>query len=170
MKKTIIILVAGIFIYACQTSSDSVQETESEGTISAVKAGFYGETIDESNIDDVTILHDKLVSQDSVMTKIQGTIVQTCPAKGCWMSVAMSDGDTLRVTFKDYGFFVPKSGMKGKQVIFQGLAKKDETSVEALQHFAKDGGATEEDIAKITTPKQEINFIASGVMIREIEK
>jgi hypothetical protein len=81
----------------------------------------------------------------------------------------MTDGDTLRITFKDYGFFVPKSGMEGKEVVFAGIAKNDVTSVETLQHFAKDGGASEEEIATITEPKSEINFVASGVLIKGVE-
>lgn len=168
MKKTIIALLAVIFFYACQQTANT-ETVSTEETIPVIQAGFYGETINESNIDDVVLLHHKLMSKDSTLAKVKGTIVQTCQAKGCWMKVAMSDGDTLRVTFKDYGFFVPKSGMEGKEVVFAGLAKKDMTSVETLQHFAKDGGASEEEIAAITEPKQEINFIASGVLIRGVE-
>lgn len=169
MKKIIIALVSTAVFYACQTSITSEQATESEESISIVQAGLYGESIDESNIEDLATLHQKLSEQDSALTKVKGTIVQTCAAKGCWMKVAMIDGDTLRITFKDYGFFVPKSGMEGKEVVFEGVAKNDVTSVETLQHFAKDGGASDEEIATITEAKNEINFIASGVMIKGVE-
>ena len=30
--------------------------------------------------------------------------------KGCWMQVQV-ETDTIQVTFKDYGFFVPKTGL-----------------------------------------------------------
>ncbi len=168
MKKTFLTLIVGTLLYACQTSTNQEQAASTEETIPVVEAGFYGEAIDESNIEDATMLYQKLTEQDSAMSKVQGTIVQTCKAKGCWMKVAMADGDTLRVTFKDYGFFVPKTGMEGKQVIFEGQAKNDVTSIATLQHFAKDGGATEEEIAAITEPKHEISFVASGVMIKEV--
>ena len=169
MKNTYLALIACTFFFACQPSSTSGQSTESVEAVSIVQAGFYGETIDESDIEELAVLHQKIAEQDSAITKVQGIIVQTCQAKGCWMKVAMADGDTLRVTFKDYGFFVPKSGMEGKQVVFEGLAKKDVTSIATLQHYAKDGGATKEEIAMITEPEQELNFIASGVMIKGVE-
>lgn len=169
MKNIIIALVSATFFYGCQPSSTSEQANESEETAPVVKVGFYGETIDEYNVDDITVLHHKLADQDSALTKMHGTIIQTCQKKGCWMKVVMADYDTLRVTFKDYGFFVPKTGMEGKQVVFEGLAKIEETNVETLQHYAKDGGASDEEIAAITEPKSEISFVASGVMIKGVE-
>jgi hypothetical protein len=169
MKKTILLLIAGTFLYACQPSSNTEQSVESEEATPVILAGNYGESIDAYNVEDVTVLHHKLADQDSAMSKLNGTIVQTCQKMGCWMKVAMADGDTLRVTFKDYGFFVPKSGMEGKPVVFEGLAKKEVTSIETLQHYAKDGGASEEEIALITESKQEISFIASGVMISGVD-
>lgn len=170
MKNIIIALVSATFFYACQPSSTSEQTNKSEETSPVAKVGFYGETIDEYNIDDITVLHHKLAVQDSAMSKMHGIIIQTCQKKGCWMKVAMSDGVTLRVTFKDYGFFVPKTGMEGRQVVFEGLAKIEEASVETLQHYAKDGGTTEEEITAITEVKREISFVASGVMIKGVEE
>lgn len=39
--------------------------------------------------------------------KLEGVVASVCPTKGCWMVIA--DGDRqLRVTFEDYGFFMPK--------------------------------------------------------------
>ncbi len=166
MKKTTLVLTAAILLYACQPSTNQEQTASTEEATPVVQAGLYGEAIDESNIEDIATLHQKLTEQDSAMSKVQGTIVKTCKMKGCWMKVAMADGDTLRVSFKDYGFFVPKSGMEGKEVVFEGVAKMAETDVETLKHFAKDGGATEEEIAAITEPKEGIAFVASGVMIK----
>jgi hypothetical protein len=56
--------------------------------------------------------------------KVQGTILSSCPKKGCWMQVRV-ETDTLQVTFKDYGFFVPKKGLENKTVIIEGFAKRD---------------------------------------------
>ena len=54
-------------------------------------------------------------SMDDVI--LEGEIVQTCPKKGCWVRMKVSESDTLMVRFKDYGFFVPKEGMEKKKVI-----------------------------------------------------
>ena len=48
--------------------------------------------------------------------KIEGEILSTCPMKGCWMKMSIAQ-DTVLVRFKDYGFFVPKSGAEGKSAI-----------------------------------------------------
>jgi hypothetical protein len=81
----------------------------------------------------------------------------------------VSDTDTTKtsmfVQFKDYGFFMPKD-LPGKEVVMKGKAYIEETSVEDLKHFAEDEGLSAEEIAKITEPKKELKFMASGVMIK----
>lgn len=66
---------------------------------------FYGEKISTENIID----YDTFIENSKVVSKskIEGTILSSCPKKGCWMQVKI-DSDTIQVTFKDYGFFVPK--------------------------------------------------------------
>ena len=41
--------------------------------------------------------------------------------KDGWMTLDGEEGD-VRVTFKDYGFFVPTEGQEGKTAIVEGLA------------------------------------------------
>jgi len=82
------------------------------------------------------------------------------------MKVDMGNGSTLRVTFKDYGFFVPKD-IVGKTVVFEGQAKVETVPVETLRHYAEDAGKSQEEIAAITSPEEKINFVASGVMVND---
>jgi hypothetical protein len=72
----------------------------------------------------------------------------------------------MRIKFKDYGFFVPMD-ISGKNVIFEGLAFKDTTSVEDLKHYAMDGGQTEEEITAITEPEINTSFLADGVIVTD---
>ena len=83
------------------------------------------------------------------------------------MQLQTSDGNTLRVTFKDYGFFVPKSGVENKKATINGYCVKQLTSVEELRHYAQDAGESEEIIASITEAKTEYSFVASGVIIED---
>ena len=53
----------------------------------------------------------------------------------------------------------------GKDVVLQGTAQKLTTSVEMLKHYAEDAGKSKEEIEKITQPKTEIEFIATGVLV-----
>jgi len=79
------------------------------------------------------------------------------------------NGVSTRVTFKDYGFFVPKDSAAGKEVVFSGVARRKITDVATLRHYAEDAGKTQEEIDAIMEPKEEIEFVANGVVIYEKE-
>ncbi|MDH5603899.1 MAG: DUF4920 domain-containing protein, partial [Cyclobacteriaceae bacterium] len=53
----------------------------------------------------------------------------------------------------------------GQTAVIEGIAKKKTTPVEELQHYAKDKGKSDEEIAAITGAKEEISFVATGVLI-----
>ncbi len=71
----------------------------------------------------------------------------------------------MRVTFKDYGFFVPKD-IAGKTVVVEGVAQKKTTPVSELRHYAEDAGKSKAEIAQITDPKNELAFVADGVIVK----
>ena len=125
---------------------------------------FYGEKITLNNISDFEKVKNLAENQAKVETKIEGTILSTCPKKGCWMNVRV-DQDTILVRFKDYGFFVPKQGQENNRVIMQGIAKKDTISVDLLRHYAEDANKSIEEIQKINEPEYKISFLADGVII-----
>ena len=106
----------------------------------------------------------KMGDKQALKTKVTATVADVCQAKGCWMTVKLDNGETMRVTFKDYGFFVPKD-ISGKTVVFEGEAKMKTTPVSELQHYAEDAGKSKEEIAKITEPKRELTFVANGVIV-----
>jgi len=124
---------------------------------------FYGKKISTDNVIDYDtfIENSKIVSK----SKIEGTILSSCPKKGCWMQVKL-DSDTIQVTFKDYGFFVPKTGLENKKTILEGYPKQDTISIKMLKHFAEDAGKSQKEIDKITKPEYKISFIADGVIIK----
>ena len=101
---------------------------------------------------------------DSVRTTLRGTVHKVCQAKGCWMTVDAGNGDDMTVTFRDYGFFVPKD-IDGREVIMHGVAYTQLTPVEELRHLAQDEGRSEAEIAAITEPQQELRFLADGVTL-----
>lgn len=127
----------------------------------------FGEKIDESGAISYDSLLVVLASADSVQAKVTGMVDGVCQTKGCWMDI-VSEQDTsaevMFVQFKDYGFFMPKD-LAGKKVVIEGMAYREITSVDDLRHFAEDEGLDPEEIAKITEPKEELKFMASGVKI-----
>ncbi|MFL2619691.1 MAG: DUF4920 domain-containing protein [Flavobacteriaceae bacterium] len=100
------------------------------------------------------------------ISNVSGEILDVCPKKGCWMNVKVNT-DTVFVKFKDYGFFVPKTGIQGKKVLMTGEIFKDTISVERLKHYAEDAKKSKAEIDLITEPEYKINMIAAGVAIEE---
>ena len=86
--------------------------------------------------------------------------------KGCWMVVELPEQIDVRVTFKDYGFFVPKN-IENTEVIVKGKAFLDEMSVEDQKHYAEDEGKSEAEIAAITSPKSSRAFVANAVLLKQ---
>ena len=72
----------------------------------------------------------------------------------------------MRVTFKDYGFFVPLNA-DNSEAIVNGYAFIDVVSVKELKHYAKDGGKSQAEIDKITKPEVTYAFRATGVLIKK---
>ena len=83
------------------------------------------------------------------------------------MKLLLDDKTETMVRFKDYGFFMPLDA-NDREVIVEGKAFVQKTSVKELQHYAEDAGKTKEEIAKITSPKTEFSFEANGVLMKKI--
>lgn len=154
--RQFLVLAIALVALACTQKPQEVASTKAD------YAGF-GAAITDENV--VAVRELTSMATDSAYTKVTGKIVEVCQAKGCWMKLDLGDGQTMRVTFKDYGFFVPKDS-KGREVIIEGVAMKIMTSVEDLQHYATDAGKSAEDIAQITEPQAELAFEAVGVLMK----
>ncbi len=134
-------------------------------TYASAQDTFYGDQINKEGIQSSSLIKTSLENKDVASLKLKGEILATCAKKGCWMTIKLDNGEEMRVTFKDYGFFVPTSGMEGNSTIIEGEVKKEITDIETLKHFAEDAGKSEEEIALITSPKEEYTFVANGVII-----
>lgn len=97
-------------------------------------------------------------------TKVKGKVQAVCQKKGCWMKMKRPNGQTMRVTFKDYGFFVPKD-LSGNSVAMKGRLYRDTVSVKVRRHYARDEGKSEEEVKEITEPSTRLAFKAYGVKI-----
>ena len=123
---------------------------------------YYGEKINSQN----TVTLKGLINhaKENSLAKVNGTILSSCPKKGCWMQVQV-EAETIQVTFKDYGFFVPKTGLESKKTVLEGFVKQDTISVKMLRHYAEDAGKSKSEIEQITKPEFKLSFIANGVII-----
>ncbi len=79
--------------------------------------------------------------RDQTIT-VEGHVRAACTRRGCWMEVAQSADPKLpgcRVTFKDYGFFVPTDSA-GAQAKVQGTFGVDTLPPERVAHLESEGG------------------------------
>lgn len=137
-----------------------------QADIPSAKPGVqYGKKIDAQGAISVKDLESSLANATNYQGKVQGEVVQVCKKKGCFITLK-SDGDKdpIMVRFTDYAYFMPQD-IVGKTVVLEGAARVRETSVDKLKHAAEDLGKTEEEIAAITQPKQEVVFMADGVVV-----
>lgn len=103
---------------------------------------------------------------DSITVQFKSTIKSVCKKKGCWMNMELAGEDVSFVKFRDYAFFVPLNADKS-EAILNGKAFVDVVSVDELKHYAKDGGKSAAEIAKITKPEVTYSFLADGVYIKK---
>jgi len=139
-----------------------------EGTDTTEMTGMYkaGDEITPDGAMDNQQLLEAMLGKDSMEVKLTAKINSVCQVKGCWMRLDMGEkAQELMVRFKDYAFFVPKD-VSGKNATVQGWIKVDTLSVEEQKHYAEDEGLAREEIEKITEPRVELTFEASGVLIK----
>ena len=146
--KNLILLLFVFPIFSISQSAKSFNDKE---------INFYGKKfiIPSSENDD------KIKSSDFLTI---GKIISSCPKKGCWVKV-ITDFEEVFVTFKDYSFFVPKKGIKNKEIAINGIIKTDTISISQLKHYAYDEGESEEFVSKIKHPKITKSIVADGVAI-----
>ena len=150
MKKDWYIIIIVFYLFSNISFSQSI--------------GKYGEEFNYEKTENYELNKKSLLNNLSSKIKIKGEILSTCPMKGCWMKLSVAQ-DTMLVRFKDYGFFVPKTGAEGRLAVVNGQIFIDTLSVPQLKHYAEDAGKSKEEISKITNPEITISFLAEGVVI-----
>jgi hypothetical protein len=148
----------------CLTLSVVIGTASAQEPTSAVKGASYGTAFVKEGPSVQASELEKRLSNDKFSGRVSGKVTEVCQEKGCWMRVDRGNGETLMVKFKDYGFFMPKD-IVGKEVLLDGDAMMKQVPVKQQQHYAKDAGKSEEEIARIKEPKKELQFVAKGVLV-----
>jgi len=100
---------------------------------------------------------------DKQSVKLTGTVEQVCAKKGCWWVLASTDPatkDTVRITAKDYGFFVPRDA-KGRQALVEGVLSVKTLSPDEAAHLAEDANDP-----SLKDKKSEIQLEAAALELR----
>lgn len=104
-------------------------------------------------------------AHDGKTVLIEGQVRKACEKKGCWMELATATdakGPGVRVTFKDYGFFVPLDSA-GSMARVEGVVKVAELSESRAKHYEEEGAI----VPRGSDGKpREVQLVASGVELR----
>ncbi len=161
LKSLLLSFSAAVLFSACAQKSSTPANADT-----AKDGKHFGTTVTAKNAIPYDKVMEKMASKDSLNMKVTGKVKEVCQKKGCWMTLVSDKPGypQMRVTFKDYAFFMPKD-LSGKHVVIDGFARVETTSVEMLRHFAEDAKKSPQEIAAITQPKREVSFEAAGVLI-----
>lgn len=99
---------------------------------------------------------------DRVVT-VEGQVRRNCTVKGCWMELAEGADKSLqgcRVTFKDYGFFVPLDSA-GSRARVQGTVLTKVVPKGEVDHLEAEGATFPSKQPDGTA--REVRIIATGV-------
>lgn len=163
MKITVITLLLLVSMTSCKENKNSIKEIQNEN----VTYLSYGDKITDENSVSKEIMakeFEDLKKGDTIDMKFSSNINEVCKTKGCWMRLDLGGEKETMVKFKGYSFFVPLNS-DNRDVIVEGRAFVTEISVEELQHYAKDAGKSDEEIAQITKPETTYGFEANGVLM-----
>ncbi|MCI5105996.1 MAG: DUF4920 domain-containing protein [Pseudomonadales bacterium] len=104
-----------------------------------------------------------LDEEGEATVKVMGEVTEVCQAKGCWMILV--DGDSYaRITFKDYGFFVPIETSMQRSVVY-GVLSEHVLSGEQAEHYAQDAGA--QSTLEMHGEVREYSLVASAVQLEK---
>jgi hypothetical protein len=96
---------------------------------------------------------------------VEGQVRKACEKKGCWMELSTATdakGPGVRVTFKDYGFFVPLDSA-GSQARVEGVVQVAELSESRAKHYEGEGAI----VPRGSDGKpREVQLVATGVELR----
>jgi hypothetical protein len=123
----------------------------------------YGEGVREGDAIPAATLLATPERYDGQTLVVEGVVTEVCPKKGCWMTMH-EGGQTMRITFKDYGFFVPLD-CAGSIARIEGVFAIREVPEGEAKHYLEDAGRHEE-AAKIEGPVRSPTFVATGVVLK----
>ena len=91
---------------------------------------------------------------------VKGPAAEVCQNKGCWM--VLTEGPrSIRVTFQDYAFFVPKD-LAGKTVVVEGVLSRKLLSADEAKHYAEESASGR---AAPPGAREEWSLVATSVVV-----
>ena len=164
MKKLSVLLV--LIVLALNLNAQDKKEAIKLSEPTKVTEDFelYGALVTEFKSPES--LSEALIElNESSSVVIKTNIAEVCEKKGCFF-IAQDRESSVRITFKDYGFFIPTDS-EGKEVTIIGELTKTILSEDKAKHFAEDAGKSTKNIKG---EQVEYSIVASTVIIQKERK
>ncbi|MDJ0751086.1 MAG: DUF4920 domain-containing protein [Woeseiaceae bacterium] len=113
-------------------------------------------SVDRVTLEEVVSDSDRYVGRT---VRVETRVSKVCRKKGCFF-IARAGSEVVRVSFRDYGFFVP-TDISGKRVMLVGEVEVGDLTPDEARHLADDLGEAEETIES----GEEFGIVASSVRV-----
>jgi hypothetical protein len=154
--SVIALLTAGASLAADETKAIRLSEPVEQTADSESFGAPLDESIPAVTLEALAAGGDEYVGQ---AVRVVARVAKVCQKKGCFF-VAQDGSSVMRVSFKDYGFFVP-TDISGKRVTFVGEVVARDVSPDEAAHYSEDLGSEE----KMLKPGKTYEIVATSVRV-----
>lgn len=158
---------AVLVVGGCEGEAEPAQPPSEGATIEAASSAQdparFGEPLTGGTPVPLADLVAEAAEHEGKIVRTEGVARRVCERKGCWMELAASADESApgcRVTFQDYGFFVPVDAA-GAQTRVQGRVEVRTVPEEVVTHMESEGGRFMDKADDGTA--RELRLVATGV-------
>lgn len=149
-----------VFSHVTRASEDpGVVRLSEPVAVSATHETFGAVMADNLDPISLSTLVENHADYEGSSVAVETRVSQVCRKKGCFF-IAQDGDTTVRVAFKDYGFFVP-TDISGRRVTLIGELKRVELSEEQAAHLEEDLQSDKADVA----PGPQFEIVANAVRV-----
>lgn len=148
---------------ACKTAQEPAPSPEPEAKPASAPHQAFGAPLGQSP---ATSLASVLKTPDAFADRsvtVEGDVRRACTRKGCWMELSEGQDASApgcRVTFKDYGFFVPTDSAGSKAKV-EARVESKVLKPELVAHMESEGAKFAEKAPDGSA--REVRLVATGV-------
>lgn len=130
------------------------------------KAGKFGAPLGDSPKVALSDLVKDPAAWSGKTVRTEGVVAAVCQGSGCWMTLKSGDA-SVRVTFKNYGYFVPIDSA-GAAASLEGVFSVKTVPEATARHYAGETPGGKPDAIK--GDQKELSLVASGVELSQPER
>lgn len=165
MRAFFVLTPLFVFLGATYASNSIIAQVPNPTTpsVQATPTRLYGEALPSTAPLPLLKVLSAPNSYKGQTVLVTGSVRQVCTKKGCWMELAPTGQEKkqgCRVTFKNYGFFVPVDSA-GALARLEGKVEIKKVDPAAVAHYEAEGASFAHKAADGSA--HEVRIVATGV-------